>query len=121
VVARRPSFVMPNAHPVVDTGRSISCPGGFPADPCRLSVTARPSGASARLRGRPAIAGATHVLVAAGARTKVTLPLNRTAYRLLRAHRKLTLSVTAVFTRPHYASVRKTFAIAVRAPARARH
>jgi hemolysin type calcium-binding protein len=117
VRARKPSFAMRNGRPVVDTGRSISCRGPFYDYACRLSVTARPSGASARLRGRPAIAGTSNVLVAFRARAKVMVPLNRTAYRLLRAHDKLTLSVTATFTRLGYPTLRRTFTVTVKAPA----
>ena len=117
LVARAPSFAVRNGKPLVDTGRSIRC-AGAPSVSCQLSVTARPSGASARLRGRPAIAGATHVPVAGGAQKKVTLSLNPRAYRLLRAHRKLTLSVTAVLARPGYTSSQATFTITIKAPAR---
>ena len=85
LVARAPSFAVRNGKPLVDTGRSIRC-AGAPSVSCQLSVTARPSGASARLRGRPAIAGATHVPVAGGVQKKVTLSLNPRAYRPLRAH-----------------------------------
>jgi RTX calcium-binding nonapeptide repeat (4 copies) len=119
LLARAPSFAVRNGKPVVDTGRRIRC-AGAPSRSCQLSVTARPSGASARLRGRPAIAGTTNVAVAGGAEKKVMLSLNRSAYRLLRAHRKLTLSVTAVLTRPGYTSSQTTFTITVKAPARGR-
>jgi hypothetical protein len=47
--------------------------------------------------------------------------LNRRAYRLLRAHGKLTLSVTAVLTRPGYASSQATFTVTIKAPARRKH
>jgi hypothetical protein len=119
LVARAPSLAIRNGKPLVDTGRSIRCVGA-PSVSCQLSVIARPSGASARLRGRPAIAGETHVPVAGGVQKKVTLSLNPTAYRLLRAHRKLTLSVTAVLARPGYVSSQATFTITVKAPKRHR-
>lgn len=119
LLARAPSFAIRNGKPLVDTGRNIRC-AGAPSVSCQLSVTARPSGASARLRGRPAIAGTTNVAVAGGAQKKVTVSLNRTAYRLLRAHRKLTLSVTAVLTRPGYAPARASFTVTVKAPAHRR-
>jgi hypothetical protein len=80
-------------------------------------VTARPSGASARLRGLPAVAGATQVQVAGGAQKKVMLQLKRRAYGLLRAHRKLTLTVTAVFTRSGYTPARASVTITIRLPA----
>jgi Ca2+-binding RTX toxin-like protein len=120
LVARAPSFAIRNGKPLVDTGRSIRCMGA-PSVSCQLSVTARPSGASARLRGRPAIAGGTHVPVAGGVQKKVMFSLNGRAYRLLRAHRKLTLSVTAVLTRPGYVSSQATFTITIKAPARRKH
>jgi hypothetical protein len=119
LAARAPSFAIRNGKPVVDTGRSIRC-AGAPSVACQLSVTARPTGASARLRGRPAIAGATKVAVAGGAHKKVTLSLNRSAYRLLRAHRKLTLSVTVLLTRPGYVASQATFTVTVNAPKRHR-
>jgi hypothetical protein len=120
LVARAPSFTVHSGRATVDTGRSIRCRGSARVAACHLSVTARPSGASARLRGRPGIAGTTNVAVAGGAEKKVMVSLNRTAYRLLRAHRKLTLSVTAVLTRPGYGPARASFTVTVRAPAHRR-
>jgi hemolysin type calcium-binding protein len=120
LVLRKPYFAMPNGDPIVDTGRGTFCPGTRGGTPCRLKVTARPSGASARLRGRPATAGESSVLVAAATLGRVRVPLNLRAYRLLRAHHKLTLSVTATITRPHSKSVGATFTITVKAPARRR-
>jgi RTX calcium-binding nonapeptide repeat (4 copies) len=121
LVARAPSFAIRNGKPLVDTGRTITCPGPVRSHLCRLSLIARPSGASARLRGRPRIAGSAHVVVAAGARAKVMFRLNLAAYRLVREHRKLTLSVTAVVTRLGYIPLRETFAVTVKAPPRGRH
>jgi hypothetical protein len=120
VTVRKPYFALPNGDPVVDTGRTVLCPGATGGVPCRLKVTARPSGASARWRGRPASAGETSVLLAAGRPGRVRVPLNLRAYRLLRAHHKLTLSVTATITRPHSKLVRSTFTITVRTPAHKR-
>jgi hypothetical protein len=116
---RKPSFAIRNGRPVLDTGRSIRCPRAFGLYPCQLSATARLSGRSARVRRRPAIAGAIQAQVASGTWSKVMVPLNRRAYRLLRAHRRLTLSVTTMLTRSlGYTPARATFAITVKAPAR---
>jgi hypothetical protein len=111
---------MRKGHPFIDTGRDIWCPGPIGGAPCRLTLTARPGGASARLRGRPRIAGTAHVVVAAGRHAQVTVPLNRAAYRFVRAHRKLTLSVVGVVTRSPGAPKRETFVFTVRPPARAK-
>jgi RTX calcium-binding nonapeptide repeat (4 copies) len=120
VTVRKPYFALPNGDPIVDSGRIVLCPGATGGVPCRLKVSARPSGASARWRGRPASAGETSVLVAAGRPDRVRVPLNLRAYRLLRAHHKLTLSLTATITRPHSKLVRSTFTITVRTPAHKR-
>jgi Ca2+-binding RTX toxin-like protein len=120
VTVRKPYFALPNGDPIVDTGRTVLCPGAPGGVPCRLKVTARPSGASARWRRRPASAGETSVLLAAGRPGRVRVPLNLRAYRLLRAHHKLTLSVTATITRPHSKLMRSTFTITVRTPAHKR-
>jgi hypothetical protein len=119
-VARKPSFAMRNGDPVVDTGRATTCPGAAGGAACRVKVAARPSGASAHVHGRPASAGEGSVLVAAGAHARVRVPLNVRAYRLLRSHRKLTLSVRVTVTRPYSAAVQTTFTITVKAPARKR-
>jgi hypothetical protein len=116
---RKPSLIMRKGRPVIDTGRSIRCPRAFGLYPCQLSATARPSGRSGLVRGRPAIAGAIQAQIASGTWSKVMVPLNRRAYRLLRAHRRLTLSVTTRLTRSlGYTPARATFAITVKAPAR---
>jgi hypothetical protein len=120
-VTRKPSFAIRNGDPVVDTGRATTCPGAAGGAACRVKVAARPSGASAHVHGRPGSAGEGRVLVAAGARASVRVPLNLRAYRLLRSHRKLTLSVTVTVTRPYSAAVQTTFTITVKAPARKRH
>jgi hypothetical protein len=120
MTVRKPYFALPNGDPIVDTGRTVLCPGAPGGVPCRLKVTARPSGASARWRRRPASAGETSVLLAAGRPGRVRVPLNLRAYRLLRAHHKLTLSVTATITRPHSKLMRSTFTITVRTPAHKR-
>jgi hypothetical protein len=98
----------------------VLCPGTTGGVPCRLKVSARPGGASARWRGRPATAGEGSVLVVAGRPGRVRVPLNLRAYRLLRAHHKLTLSVTASITRPHSKLVRSTFTITLKTPAHKR-
>jgi hypothetical protein len=120
LTVRKPYFALPNGDPIVDTGRAAFCPGATGGVPCRLKVTARPSGASARWRGRPASAGEASVLVAAARPGRVRVPLNLRAYRLLRAHHRLTLSVTATITRPHSKLVRSTFPITVRTRAHKR-
>ena len=120
VTVRKPYFALPNGDPIVDTGRTMLCPGTSGGVPCRLKVTARPGGASARWRGRPASAGEASVLVAAGKPARVRVPLNLRAYRLLRAHHKLTLSVTATITRPHSKLVRSALTITVKTPAHKR-
>jgi hypothetical protein len=120
VTVRKPYFALPNGDPTVDTGRIVLCPGATGGVPCGLKVTARPGGASARWRGRPASAGEASVLVAAGRPGRVKVPLNLRAYRLLRAHHKLTLSITATVTRPHSKLVRSTFTITVRTRAHKR-
>jgi hypothetical protein len=86
-----------------------------------VKVIARPAGASARLHGRPSIAGADSVVVAAGSRARIAVALNARAYRLMRAHHRLTLSVALRITRPGFGTVGSTFTITVKAPARKRH
>jgi len=54
------------------------------------------------------------VLVAGGARASILVPLNRRAYRLLRAHHKLTLSVTFRITHPTAGTVGSTFTVTVK-------
>jgi RTX calcium-binding nonapeptide repeat (4 copies) len=119
-VARRPSLAIRNGRPMVDTGRTMTCPGVPGGLACRLHLSARPAGASAHWRGRPAVAGESGVNVAAGAGARVRFVLGTRAYRLLRAHRKLTLSVSATIVRPHSAAVRSTFVITVKPPPRHR-
>jgi hypothetical protein len=119
-VTRKPYFAIRNGDPVVDTGRAMTCPGVAGGAACRLKVVARPSGTSAHVHGRPSIAGEGSVLVAATARARVRVPLNRRAYRLLRARHKLTLLVTVTITRPYSAAVQTTFMITVKTPAHKR-
>lgn len=116
VAARKPSFAVRNGRPIVDTGRTMSCPGVKLGPPTRLHISARPAGASAHWRGRPAVAGESGMDVAAGAGTRVRLQLGTRAYRLLRAHRKLTLSVSATVIRSHSAPVKATFVFTIKAP-----
>jgi hypothetical protein len=85
-----------------------------------LTVTATPSGASAHWHGRPSVAGTASTLFARGATAKVRVPLNLRAYRLLRAHRKLTLTVTAKFARRYAAASSTTFTVTVKLPPRKR-
>ena len=54
--------------------------------------------------------------VAPGAGSRLRFRLAKRAYRLLLAHRKLTLSVSATITRSHSAPVRTTFVVTVKAP-----
>jgi hypothetical protein len=96
----------------------MSCPGVTGGLPCKLRIVARPSGASAHWRGRPAVAAESTVPVAAGAGAKATFQLGSRAYRLLRAHHRLTLTIAATITRPHSAPIRGTFTITVKTPAR---
>jgi hypothetical protein len=56
------------------------------------------------------------VPVAAGAGAKVRFRLGTRAYRLLRAHHRLTLTIAATITRPHSAPIRGTFTITIKAP-----
>jgi hypothetical protein len=113
-------FALPSGDRIVDSGRIAFCPGAAGRAACVLKVAARPSGASARWRGRPVSAGEASVLVAAGRPGRVRIPLNLRAYRLLRAHHKLTLSVTATITRPYSKAVRSAFTITVKMPAHKR-
>jgi hypothetical protein len=114
VVAHKPSLAIRNGHATVDTGRATTCPSGPVALPCKLHITARPAGASAHWRGRPAVAAESTVQRGAGKGAKVRFVLGKRAYALLRAHRKLTLSVAATITRAHSAPVRTSFTITVK-------
>jgi hypothetical protein len=81
-----------------------------------MHIMARPAGASARWRVRPAVAGESAVDVLAGAGARVRFDLGKRAYRLLLAHRKLTLSIAATIIRSHSAPVKATFVVTVKAP-----
>jgi hypothetical protein len=61
---------------------------------------------------------ATSVLLTAGQRTRLAVPLSARAYRLLQARRKLTISVTWRISRPIYGKVGGTFSVTVRLPPR---
>ena len=117
---RTSSLAIRHGRAVIDTGRSITCARPGAPVGCVLSVTARPSGASARLRGAPDIAGAGpgYVIVPVAARAKVTVTLNRAAYRLLRVHRKLTLSISAALSGVNYRSAHTRFTLTLKAPPR---
>lgn len=116
VIARKPSFAVRKGRPIVDTGRTMACPGVAGGLPCRLHLTARPAGAAARWRDVPAVAGEAGVDVAAGAGARARFQLGKRAYRLLRAHRKLTLEIVATVIRSHSAPVKTTFVIVVKLP-----
>jgi RTX calcium-binding nonapeptide repeat (4 copies) len=120
VALRKPAFVVRNGDPTVDTGRSVSCFGPADAGPCKLRATASPSGASAHWPKSPPVAGTVSRLIARGATAKVMVTLNLRAYRLLRVHRKLTLTVSAKSTRSYYAAATTTFTIAIKLPPRRR-
>jgi hypothetical protein len=108
----KPKLAIRAGRPVVDTGRAIGCPDLGTVSPCHVTATALAHGKSA---GR-----ATNVQVAEGTRTRLAVPLNARAYRQLRAHRKLTISVTWRISRPVYGKVGATFTITVKLPPRKR-
>jgi hypothetical protein len=116
VLARKPSFAVRDGRPVVDTGWTMSCPGVKGGLPCRLHLSARPAGASAHWLDAPAVAGESAVDVAAGAGASVRFQLGKRAYRLLRGHGRLRLSIAATVTRSHSAPVKATFVITIKAP-----
>jgi hypothetical protein len=117
-VTRKPSFVIRDGDPMVDTGRVVTCPGVAGGAACRLKVTTVPTRATAHIHGRPSSLGEGSVLVAATARARVRVPLNVRAYRILRARRKLTLLVTVTITRPYSPTLRTAFTITVKLPKR---
>lgn len=117
-VARPPALTMRGAAAIVDTGRTVACPAGPVA--CRLGVTARPSGASAHVRGRPAIAGTAQIRVQPGATAKIAIRLTPKAARLLRAKHRITLSISAVLTRGAARQAASAFAVTLKASARTR-
>jgi hypothetical protein len=113
-----PAVAMRGATATVVTGRTVACPAGGPA--CLLSATARPGGASAKVRGRPAIAGTARIRLQPGARASIAIRLTPKAARLLRAKGRITLSVNAVLERGAVRHARSSFAVTVRAPKRRR-
>jgi hypothetical protein len=117
-VAGPPAVAMRGASATVDTGRSVACPAGGPA--CRLSATARPGGASAKVRGRPTIAGTAQIRLRAGASAKIAIRLTPKAARLLRSKGRITLSVRAVLERGAAQHAASSFAVTVKAPKRRR-
>jgi hemolysin type calcium-binding protein len=117
-VAGTPAVTMRGATAIVDTGRTVACPAG-PVS-CQLSVTARPGGSSARVRGRPAIAGTAQIGVRAGSTAKIAIRLTPKALRMLRGRHRITLSVSAVLKRGPVRHATASFALTVKAPARAK-
>jgi hypothetical protein len=117
-VAGPPAVAMRGATATVDTGRTVACPAGGSA--CRLSATARPGGASAKVRGRPTIAGTARIRLRAGASAKVAIRLTPKAARLLRRNGRITLAVSAVLERGAARHAASSFAVTVRAPKRTR-
>jgi len=117
-VAGAPAVTMRGATATVDTGRTVACPAGALA--CRLSATARPGGASARVRGRPAVAGTAQIRVRAGSTAKIAIRLTPKAARMLRKQRRITLVVKAVLERGAAQHAVASFAVTVKAPARGR-
>lgn len=69
--AGTPAVTVHGATAIVDTGRTVACPTGAVA--CRLSATARPAGASAHPRVRPAVAGTAQIRVGAGSRARIAI------------------------------------------------
>jgi hypothetical protein len=106
----KPKLTIRAGQPVVDTGRAIGCPDLGTSSPCHVTATARAHGRSA--------GAATSAQVSTGARTRLTVPLSARAYRLLRAHRKLTIAVTWRISRPIYGTVGGTFTVTVKLPKR---
>jgi hypothetical protein len=117
-VAGPPALAVRGATATVDTGRTVACPAGGPA--CRLSATARPAGASGKVRGRPTIAGTARIRLRAGASAKVAIRLTPKAARLLRSKGRITLAVSAVLERGAVRHAASSFAVTVKAPKRKR-
>jgi hypothetical protein len=118
-LAGRPAVTMRGATAMVDTGRTVACPAGAVA--CQLSVTARPGGSSARVRGRPALAGTAQIKVRAGSSAKIAIRLTPKALRMLRSRHTITLSVSAVLKRGPLTHATTSFVVTVKAPARGTH
>jgi hypothetical protein len=117
-LAGTPRVRMRGATAIVDTGRTVACPAGTVT--CQLTASARPGGGSARVRGRPTVAGVAHAPIKAGSNAKIVIRLTPKALRLLRTKHRITLSVTAVLKRGPLTYATTTFAVTVRAPAPAR-
>jgi hypothetical protein len=115
-VAGAPTVTMRGAAAIVDTGRTVACPVGPVA--CQLSLTARPGGSSARVRGRPAIAGTAQIRVGAGSSAKIVIRLTPKAARMLRSKHRITLAVSAILKRGPVQQATASFALTVKAPAR---
>jgi hypothetical protein len=118
-VAARPAVTMRGATAIVDTGRTVACPAGAVA--CQLSVSARPGGSSARVHGRPAIAGTAQIRVRAGSSAKIVIRLTPKAARMLRSKHRITLAVSAILKRGPVQHATASFAVTVKAPARGKH
>jgi hypothetical protein len=117
-VAGAPGVTMHGATATVDTGRTVACPAGAIA--CQLSATARPGGSSARVRGRPAVAGTARIRVRAGASAKIAIRLTPKAVRMLRGRHRITLVVSAVLKRGPVQHATTSFVVTVKVPARRR-
>jgi hypothetical protein len=117
-VAGPPALAMRGAPATVDTGRTVACPVGGPA--CRLSATARPGGASAKVRGRPTVAGTAQTRLPPGASAKLAIRLTPKAARLLRSKGRITLAVSAVLERGGMRHAASSFAVTIKAPKRRR-
>jgi hypothetical protein len=117
-VAGAPAVTARGATALVDTGRKVTCPAGELG--CVLTATARPGGASAHVRGRPAIAGSAQIRLRAGATAKIAIRLTPKAVRLLRKKRKITLAVKAVLKRGIAEHATSSFTVTVKAPAHGR-
>lgn len=115
-VTGAPAVAMRGATAIVDSGRTVACPAGPVV--CQLSVTARPGGSSARVRGRPAIAGTAQIKVRAGSSAKIAIRLTPKAARMLRSKHRITLAVSAILKRGPVQHATASFAVTVKAPVR---
>jgi hypothetical protein len=115
-LAGAPAVTMRGATAIVDTGRTVACPAGVIT--CQLSATARPGGSSARVRGRPAVAGTAQIRVRAGASAKIAIRLTPKAVRMLGSRQRITLVVSAVLKRGPVQHATTSFTVTVKAPAR---
>jgi hypothetical protein len=113
-----PAATARGATTTVDTGRKVTCPAGALA--CVLTASARPGGASAHIRGRPAVAGTAQIRLRPGASARITIRLTPKAARLLRRQRRITLAIKAVLKRGVADHATSSFAVTVKAPGRGR-